>query len=109
MDFEEYQKEARKTEVYPKGLNDWIYTSMALGGEVGEILNKLKKVIRDENSEISEEKREDLSYEIGDVLWYIAAFCTALNLNFDDIARKNLDKLKSRHERDKLKGSGDKR
>ena len=109
MEFDEYQKKARLTEFYPKEVEPWVYISIALGGEVGEVLNKLKKIMRDENFEVSKEKKEDLSYELGDILWYLSALCGQLGLSLDVVAKRNIDKLKSREERGKLAGSGDKR
>ena len=35
--------------------------------------------------------------ELGDCLWYIAAFATVLDLNLDDIAQRNIDKLRARY------------
>ena len=109
MNFSEYQQEAWKTAVYPDKMNNWVYAALGLGGEAGEILNKLKKVLRDENSRISDEKKKELSDEIGDVLWYVASLCTELSLDLGEVAEYNVKKLKSRLERDKLSGSGDNR
>lgn len=109
MNFSEYQREAWKTAVYPDKTNNWVYVALGLGGEAGEILNKLKKILRDENSRVSDGKKRELSEEIGDVLWYIAGLCTELNLDLGEVAERNVKKLKSRLERDKLSGSGDDR
>lgn len=109
MNFEEYQKESRKTAVYPQAGNNWVYPVLGLSGETGEIADKMKKVIRDDNNVISPEKREEVKKEIGDVLWYVAQLATELELSLDDIAKTNLEKLFSRMERNKLSGSGDNR
>ncbi|GIU68429.1 MAG: hypothetical protein KatS3mg001_279 [Candidatus Pacearchaeota archaeon] len=109
MDFKEYQKKAWETAIYPNKGKNFIYPALGLGGESGEVLEKIKKILRDEKSLLTEEKKEELLNEMGDVLWYLAALSTELNLNLDDIAKKNLEKLKSRKERGKLHGSGDKR
>ena len=55
------------------------YAVLGLSGEAGEICNKVKKIMRDDDGEITEEKREQLSKEIGDVLWYVAAACNELS------------------------------
>lgn len=109
MNFEEYQKESRKTAIYPEAGNNWIYPLLGLSGEAGEISDKMKKVIRDDNNVISEEKREEVKKEIGDVLWYVAQLASELGLSLDDIAKANIEKLQSRMERGKLSGSGDNR
>jgi len=78
-------------------------------GEVGEIQNKAKKIIRDHGGHITDEHREDLKGELGDVLWYVAAACKELDLDMNEVAQGNIDKLESRKERGVLTGSGDNR
>ncbi len=82
---------------------------MGLVGETGEVADKIKKVIRDDGGILSEEKRRDIEKELGDVLWYIANLAIELDLSLDEIALKNLDKLKDRWDRGVLHGSGDNR
>ncbi|NOZ82019.1 MAG: nucleoside triphosphate pyrophosphohydrolase family protein [Candidatus Micrarchaeota archaeon] len=106
MTFSEYQKESRKTAVYPRGI---IYPALGLGGEAGEVLEKIKKIIRDREGKVDAEVLEKISKELGDVLWYIAQLCTELGLDMEEVARKNLEKLFSRKERGVLKGEGDER
>jgi len=109
MEFSDYQKEARKTAIYPNSGKNFVYPTLGLAGEAGEVAEKIKKVIRDGNGAVSGEKKEELSKELGDVLWYAANLAEELGLNLDDIAKRNLEKLKSRQERGKLKGDGDNR
>jgi NTP pyrophosphatase (non-canonical NTP hydrolase) len=108
MDFNEYQKLAKQTAVYPPehGLT---YALMGLGGEGGEILNKYKKVIRDQNCVMTSENKEDMKKELGDVLWYVAAIASEIGVELQDVAQDNINKLFSRKKRGKLKGSGDDR
>jgi NTP pyrophosphatase (non-canonical NTP hydrolase) len=77
---------------------------MGLANEAGEVLGKVKKIIRDGTF-----NREDIADELGDVLWYAAALARDLNVDLSTIARRNLNKLASRKERGTLGGSGDKR
>src|SRR3989344_7143388 len=104
MDFNEYQKQAWKTAIYPNKGNNIFYPALGLGGECGEVLEKIKKIMRDNEGEISEKKKEELMKEMGDVFWYLAALATELNLNLNEIAEKNISKLNSRKERDILHG-----
>ena len=109
MEFSEYQEKARKTAVYPNpGSNLW-YPSLGLCGEAGEIAEKVKRIMRDLEGEISEEYKTSISQEIGDVLWYLANIACELEVNLEDIAQANIEKLYSRKERGVLKGSGDDR
>jgi len=109
MHFDEYMKEAEVTAVYPNKGDNWFYPILGLVGETGEIAEKLKKVIRDNNGVIDEDRRNMLKKELGDVLWYMAALCCELGLSFDDVARHNIDKLMDRKKRGMIKGSGDTR
>jgi len=109
MNFNEYQIKARETAVYPNINNNFIYPTLGLVGEAGEVAEKIKKVIRDNNGTISEEKKEEIKKELGDVLWYIANLAKELNIDLDDIAQGNIEKLFSRMERNKIHGDGDNR
>jgi len=109
LTFKEYQEKSRKTVVYPDAGNNFIYPALGLAGETGEVIEKIKKIVRDKNYKIDNETREKIAKEIGDVLWYIAQLCTELNLDMEEIAQKNLDKLFSRKERGVLHGDGDDR
>jgi NTP pyrophosphatase (non-canonical NTP hydrolase) len=109
MNFSEYQEKSRKTAKYPNAGSDWTYPVLGLCGEAGEVAEKMKKVLRDCDGKIGETKREEIKKELGDVLWYISQLATELNLSLDEIAEKNIEKLYSRMERNKLKGDGDNR
>ena len=65
--------------------------------------------MRDDSGVISEEKKDLLSKELGDVLWYLSQLATEFGLKLDDIAEQNIEKLYSRMERNQLHGSGDNR
>jgi len=109
MELKEYQKKSRLTAIYPNAGQNFIYPTLGLAGEAGEVAEKIKKVIRDNNSAINEEVRAELAKELGDVLWYVSQLATEFNLDLDVIAEKNIEKLLSRKERGRLGGSGDNR
>lgn len=108
MDFTEYQGKARNLAVYPgQGSNDgFLYTVLGLAGESGEVANKVKKLMRDG---ITPEAQDALISEIGDVLWYLSAVCTELDIALDGVAELNLDKLNKRFAAGTLRGEGDAR
>ncbi len=108
-DFDNYQKQCKKTAIYPKIGKNFTYPTIGLMGEAGEVANKVKKIIRDDDGKITKEKRADLKAEIGDVLWYIAQLSTELKLKLSDIAKYNVDKLTYRKKENKIYGSGDNR
>lgn len=109
MNFEEYQKLSRETAFYPDINNNFIYPTLGLIGESGEVAEKIKKIIRDDNGLVKEEKRQEIMKELGDVLWYLSQISSELKLSLDDVAKLNIEKLNSRHKRGKLGGSGDNR
>ncbi len=109
MTFSDYQQDAKKTAIYPNVGNNFVYPTLGLVGEAGEIANKVKKIIRDKNNQISNEDRQEIGKELGDVLWYLAQIATELGVSLEKIAQDNLDKLSSRQQRNVLGGNGDNR
>ena len=110
MNFNEYQKRALTTaSTTDDDFKDIMHWVLGINGEAGEIAEKVKKIIRDKKGAISKEDKESLSSEIGDVLWYLAVLAHQLDLPFEEVANKNLDKLKSRKTRGVIGGSGDDR
>jgi len=113
MEFGEYQKKSRVTALYNDAGKNFIYPTLGLAGETGEVVEKIKKLIRDgsayEPSQVSEEKKTEIAKEMGDVVWYLAQLATEFELSFDDIAAQNLEKLMSRLDRGVIGGDGDNR
>jgi NTP pyrophosphatase (non-canonical NTP hydrolase) len=110
MDFDDYAEEAKKTAVYP-GSGEFIglaYAALGLTGEAGEVAEKVKKLLRD-NGRRDTNFNEELAKELGDVLWYCAAVAEEIGYDLNTIALINVAKLKGRHARSKLSGSGDNR
>lgn len=92
-----------------KDEHKFIYPALGLAGETGEVLEKVKKVVRDHGGVVKSEVKEQLKKEMGDVLWYLAQLATELDLSLGEIAKSNIEKLESRLERGRLHGSGDER
>lgn len=115
MDFDTYQKLTKRTVVYNKGEfmknlgKDYIYLTLGLSGEAGEVAGKIKKVLRDKNGIINNETKEELTKELGDVLWYLARLSAEIKVPLNEIAEKNIEKLESRKKRKALHGDGDNR
>ena len=109
MEFKEFQEKARELAVYPaqQSIDGLVYTVLALSGEIGELANKLKKVLRGDYTVY--ETLPEMLAEMGDILWYLAATADELEVSLDDIASWNLEKLQERKEQRKILGSGDRR
>ena len=110
MKLNEYQDQALTTVISAEDdFKDLLHWVLGLNGEAGEVAEKVKKIIRDKNGEVNDSDRQELAKELGDVLWYIAVFAKDLGFSMEEIAKFNVDKLKSRQARGTLKGSGDNR
>ncbi|MEB3349060.1 MAG: nucleoside triphosphate pyrophosphohydrolase family protein [Cyanobacteriota bacterium] len=109
MDLRTYQIQARTTARYPDVGANPIYPTLGLCGEAGEVADKVKKVIRDRGGDFDDEVRQALRLELGDVLWYVAQLASELELDLNEVAAANLEKLASRAARNVIAGSGDNR
>lgn len=104
----EYQQMALETANYPQEYKV-IYPALGMAGEAGEVADKVKKIIRDNSSKVSEEKALEIAKEVGDVLWCCATMANDLGFDLETIAQMNYEKLHSRQQRGKISGSGDNR
>jgi NTP pyrophosphatase (non-canonical NTP hydrolase) len=101
LDFNEYQKRAKETD-----LNNPInYYYLGLAEEAGEVAGLRKRFLRDEG-DIDYDK---ITKELGDVLWYVSMIAHKYNINLNDIAVTNINKLLDRKNRNVIKGKGDNR
>ncbi len=111
MNLNEYKKHCLETWIYSKDLYSSIelkdYTRALFGliGEAGEVAEVYKKYLRGDFINIEER----LEQELGDVLYYIMIICDLFNLDINKVLVLNIKKLKSRKERNKIKGDGDNR
>lgn len=67
--------------------------ALGLTGEAGEVAEVIKKHL----FHATPLDQDALVKELGDCLWYVAAFATVLDLSLDDIAQRNIDKLRRRY------------
>lgn len=77
---------------------------LGLAGEAGEVVEHIKKFIRDDNLD-----QEELKKELGDAIYYWCRICKQFGLEPSEVIRANVEKLTSRRERGKLRGDGDNR
>lgn len=92
--FNEYQKEAAKT--IPAEFSGEVMIDNAvygLCGEVGECVDRLKKV----KFQGHPQDKEHLVFEMGDILWYLAEMATGAGLTLEEIAVANIWKLRQRY------------
>ena len=70
--------------------------AVGLSAESGEFTEIVKKIIF-QGKPYNEDNVYHMKRELGDICWYLAQACLALNTNFNEILEMNIDKLKSRY------------
>lgn len=108
MTFNDYQEKAVSTAIYGAEYKI-IYPALGLANEAGEVLGKIKKVLRDNDGVYTPDKIAGIAGEIGDTMWYMAALARDLNISLDEIAQDNINKLRDRASRGVIQGNGDNR
>lgn len=109
MTFDEYQQKALATARSKDAKDEFVHLVLGLVGEAGEIAEKVKKLVRDHDTDLAQLDRDDMKKELGDVLWYAAVLAEYLDISFDDVASANIAKLADRQKRNVIGGSGDNR
>src|SRR5690625_16066 len=88
-----YQRLAQRTSNTKCNTSKLVNGVMGLNGEAGECIDIVKKA-KCQGHKLDTNK---LIEELGDVLWYIAETCTALNVDMSEVAERNIEKLKQRY------------
>lgn len=70
--------------------------ALGLTGEAGEVADEIKKLVFYERP-LADAERDKLVKELGDVLWYINAIATTLDMTLEDVASRNVEKLEARY------------
>lgn len=93
MEGKEYQKLAMKTLNPSLTKKDMLVNGvMGLNGESGEVIDIVKKHMF-QGHELDKDK---IKKELGDVMWYVAEVCEALDLSLDEVMEGNIEKLAKR-------------
>jgi len=97
-----------ETAVYPGAgtgnIEELQYLGLGLGGETGELLEHIKKYVRDGKIDNVAIKKE-----LGDIFYYLCRLCIAFKIEPSEVLSSNYYKLTDRKERNMIKGSGDNR
>lgn len=110
MTLDDYQKKALTTAInHPRDDYTFFDRVLSLVGESGEVAEKVKKWIRDDEADPAKLDKKALADELGDTLWYLTTLADHLGYSLEDIAKNNLEKLASRKSRGRIVGSGDNR
>jgi len=110
MTNEEYQAFTKTTAVYPAGgISGMDYLMLWIAAEAGEVAGKYAKYKRGDYMDSADKLHEDISKEIGDILWFISQYCNDTKTTIGALMEMNAAKLKSRQQRGTLQGNGDDR
>ncbi|UCG02450.1 MAG: nucleoside triphosphate pyrophosphohydrolase family protein [Candidatus Heimdallarchaeota archaeon] len=84
MNLSEYQQKARETAIY-LGIpyTTMIYPALGLMGECGEVTEKVKKLIRDDNWHITKKRSDAIKKGLSDCCWYLANICCDTDLDLE--------------------------
>ena len=77
-------------------INRLTTAAVGISAEGGEFMEIVKKMVF-QGKPWNDHNREHLIIELGDVLWYVAQACMALEVSFDDVVERNVEKLKARY------------
>jgi NTP pyrophosphatase (non-canonical NTP hydrolase) len=72
------------------------YAALGLAGETGEVIEHIKKIVRDHDFVITKERKLKLQDELGDVLWYVTRLAGEIGVSLRDIIEGNVSKLTDR-------------
>jgi len=105
---DEYQADAMLTAIYPEqySFRGLVYCALKLNGEAGEVAEHVGKAMRDDGGVLTEERRQKLILELGDVMWYVANVAKELGVSLNHVAERNMTKLRRRADQGTLRGSG---
>jgi NTP pyrophosphatase (non-canonical NTP hydrolase) len=72
------------------------YPALGLAGETGELVDEVKKLIRDDGGVLNDRRRQKFILEAGDVLHYFIRLYKDFDVTIDEIIQGNVDKLTER-------------
>ena len=93
MTLNEYQELASRTinhENSPAEME--MHALHGMCGEIGELHSLYQKIYQGHTFD-----KEHAMKELGDLLWFVAEYCTACDITLEDVAKTNIEKLKARY------------
>lgn len=89
----EYQKLAARTiSIYLDDFGKERHALFGMASEVGELHSLYQKVYQGHEFDMNHAKKE-----LGDLLWFIAEWCTANDIDLEEIMELNIEKLRERY------------
>ena len=69
------------------------YMALGLGGEVGEVQNEIKKLFRDDDNKLDDNRKKRIMSELGDTMWYLTGICRRIDCTIEDILKLSIEKV----------------
>ena len=95
-DFKSFIESLHNLDREGSNINRLTTAAVGISAEGGEFMEIVKKMVF-QGKPWNADNREHLIIELGDVLWYVAQACMALEVSFDDVVATNVEKLKKRY------------
>ena len=95
-DFESFIDSLKLLDRKGSNINRLTTAAVGISAEGGEFMEIVKKMVF-QGKPWNADNREHLIIELGDVLWYVAQACMALEVSVDDVVARNVEKLKKRY------------
>ena len=95
-DFKSFIESLHNLDREGSNINRLATAAVGISAEGGEFMEIVKKMVF-QGKPWNADNREHLIIELGDVLWYVAQACMALEVSFDDVVATNVEKLKKRY------------
>ncbi len=95
-DFKSFISSLELLDKQGSNINRLTTAAVGISAEGGEFMEIVKKMVF-QGKPWNADNREHLIIELGDVLWYVAQACMALEVSFDDVVAGNVEKLKKRY------------
>lgn len=95
-DIDAFNERVNELDADGKDVTHLITAALGISAEGGEFTEIVKKILL-QGKPYSEENRIHMLKELGDILWYIAQACIALNTGFDELMKINYQKLSARY------------
>ena len=95
-DFKSFIESLNNLDGKGANINRLATAAVGISAEGGEFMEIVKKMVF-QGKPWNADNREHLIIELGDVLWYVAQACMALEVSYDDVVATNVEKLKKRY------------
>ena len=96
LEFSELCKRLTQRELEEANTTQLLTAALGLTAESGEFTEVVKKIFL-QGKPYNEENVFHMKRELGDICWYLAQACMALDTTFDEVLEMNVDKLKARY------------